>query len=156
MQACDTASAVPAIQVLHPGDVGCATRGDQLHTLLGSCVAIMLTDPRRTVGAMCHFVHPGDGPDARYAARAFAELRRLLLSRGIQPGLCEAHVAGGGNLFPDLVSGGDVGSANVRVALDWLDHLGVPVRTRSLGEACYRKVAWAIGEPAPRVECHAL
>ena len=45
------------VTVLHPGDVACVLRGNRLETLLGSCVAILLTDPRRTLGAMCHVVH---------------------------------------------------------------------------------------------------
>ena len=39
------------LHTLHPGDVVCAERGDRMETLLGSCVAVVLTDPRRTVGA---------------------------------------------------------------------------------------------------------
>lgn len=52
-----TRSATSSVHTLHPGDVVCAERGDRLETLLGSCVAIVLTDPRRTIGAMCHIVH---------------------------------------------------------------------------------------------------
>ena len=33
--------------------------GDRMKTLLGSCVAVILTDQRRTVGTMCHIVHVG-------------------------------------------------------------------------------------------------
>ena len=41
-----------AVFDLMPGDVALGTAGDQLKTLLGSCVSVILTDPRRTVGAM--------------------------------------------------------------------------------------------------------
>ena len=41
-----------SLQILNPGDVAVGQRGDRLETLLGSCVAIVLTDPRRTIGAM--------------------------------------------------------------------------------------------------------
>ena len=34
--------APPAMQVLHPGDVVLAQRGERLETLLGSCVALIL------------------------------------------------------------------------------------------------------------------
>ena len=74
-----TAATTRRVQVLHPGDVACADRGERLETLLGSCVAIVLTDPRRTIGAMCHIVHasrPVAGmPDTTaYADRALATL----------------------------------------------------------------------------------
>ena len=65
------------VHTLHPGDLAFATRGERLDTLLGSCVAIVLTDPRRTVGVMCHIVH------ARSAPRAAAQ------SAGV------VHVGGG-------------------------------------------------------------
>ena len=57
----------PALsKVLAPGDVAIGTRGDRFETLLGSCVAIVLTDPRRTVGAMCHIVHAMPAPAGRH------------------------------------------------------------------------------------------
>ena len=46
-----------AVYELMPGDVVLGRTGDQLKTLLGSCVAVILTDPRRTVATMCHIVH---------------------------------------------------------------------------------------------------
>ena len=80
-------------------------RGDRMETLLGSCVAIVLTDPRRTVGAMCHVVHARPAPQAgsqprRLADAALAPMYALLRARGITPRLCEAYVYGGGNMFP--------------------------------------------------------
>jgi hypothetical protein len=46
-----------AVYLLHPGDVVCAERGDTLETLLGSCIAVLLSDRKRTIAAMCHIVH---------------------------------------------------------------------------------------------------
>jgi chemotaxis protein CheD len=82
-------------QVLHPGDVVYAGCGERLQTLLGSCVAIILTDPRRTVATMCHVVHAGQpnqrsAQDSAYGEVALAAMARLLRSHGITPGLCEA------------------------------------------------------------------
>ena len=54
------------LHVLHPGGVACGERGERFETLLGSCVAIVLTDPRRTVGAMCHIVHAMPAPAGRH------------------------------------------------------------------------------------------
>lgn len=153
------ASAAAGPVVLHPGDVRCGTRGDQFATLLGSCVAIMLTDPRGTVGAMCHFVVAGthrvasmwDTRDADDALQAmFDGLQRL----GIHPQRCLAHVAGGGNMFPDrFACGSDIGAANAAAALELLGERGMVVVSRSLGGACYRKVLWTIGASQPDVEC---
>ena len=64
---------LPKLHVLHPGDVVCAEQGEQLETLLGSCVAIVLTDPRRTVAVMCHFVHSRSATDGRANDGQYAE-----------------------------------------------------------------------------------
>ena len=78
------------MHTLHPGDVVCGERGDRLETLLGSCVAIILTDPRRTLGAMCHIVHASPGSGVRtgstaHAANALAAMYRELRQHGINP-----------------------------------------------------------------------
>ena len=142
---------------LHPGDVACVGRGDRLETLLGSCVAIVLTDPRRTVGAMCHIVHsrspvqPGSQPATAYADAALASLYDLLRQRGITPGLCQAYVYGGGNMFPDLVQAGHVGDDNVRWVLGALADDGVRVLHADVGGRSYRRLAWTVGTEAPQV-----
>jgi chemotaxis protein CheD len=78
------------LHTLHPGDVVCAERGERMETLLGSCVAIVLTDPRRTLGAMCHIVHAsrataGVAETGAYAEVALDTMYALLRERGIDP-----------------------------------------------------------------------
>lgn len=142
---------------LHPGDVVCAHRGDRLETLLGSCVAILLTDPHHTVGAMCHIVHANAATaTARltncHASTALATMYRLLKAEGLAPQLCKAYVYGGGNMFPALPNHSHVGEANANWALQALLHGGVDVVHHDLGGSTYRRVAWTIGSQAPRVE----
>ncbi|MBL8363360.1 MAG: chemotaxis protein CheD [Rubrivivax sp.] len=145
--------------VLHPGDVRVGTRGERLTTLLGSCVAILLSDPRGTVGAMCHVVHPGRTvPPARHDTTrlhdAMAAMDAALTKLGMRASLCRAWVTGGGNHFPRRCpdgSDGDIGAANVRAALALLGEMGIPVDGQSLRGACYRKVDWTIGQ-VPRIE----
>ena len=149
----------PATYVLHPGDVACAERGDRLETLLGSCVAVLLTDPRRTVGAMCHIVHAGGAVhgDTTYAAAAFAQLRALLQARAIVLQLCQAWVFGGGNMFPDRYgAGGHVGAANVRWVMQALADTGIELLGQDLGGACYRRIEWTVGPGLPQVSAVAL
>jgi chemotaxis protein CheD len=151
----------PAVHVLHPGDVACGDRGDRLETLLGSCVAIVLTDPRRTVGAMCHIVHarPASSRErdsTAHAATAMRRLQALLRARGIEPRLCEAFVYGGGNMFPGTAQPGHVGSQNADWALEALAELGVPVLAQDLGSDRYRRISWTIGPGLPRVTAVAV
>lgn len=146
----------PTVHTLHPGDVVCADRGDRLETLLGSCVAIVLTDPRRTLGAMCHIVHAtralsGAPETAAHAGVALDTLYAKLQARGIDPRQCEAYVYGGGNMFPDLIKTTHVGESNARWVLDALARDGVRVLHQDLGGEAYRRLSWTVGPEAPQV-----
>ncbi len=151
----------PFTVTLHPGDVACVDRGDRMETLLGSCVAILLTDPRRTVGAMCHVVHAGaptGAPtrDTAYGEAALAHMGQQLRARGIDPHQCLAWVYGGGNMFPgqigDTAAKGHVGAANFEWALGALHRAGIRVLGVALGGHAYRKLRWTVGPDAPEVE----
>lgn len=151
----------PRTVTLHPGDVACLGRGDRLETLLGSCVAIVLTDPQRTVGAMCHVVHagtPGSSPtrETAYGDSALARMGTLLRDRGIDPGQCLAWVYGGGHMFPgqavDANRTVDIGAANFEWALRALHQAGIRVLGVALGGYVYRKLRWTIGPEDPEVE----
>ena len=149
------------VYTLHPGGVACGTRGDRLETLLGSCVAIVLTDPRRTTGAMCHIVHgrpaPADAPaSAAYADVALHSMYEMLRGHGINPLMCEAFVYGGGNMFPTLMRDSHVGTSNARWALEALAADGVKVLTHDLGGNAYRRLAWTVGPDAPVVTAVAV
>lgn len=141
---------------LHPGDVVCADRGDRLETLLGSCVAIILTDPRRTLGVMCHIVHSSRPQSVQFENSAYADVALdrmydLLRERGINPGLCEAYVYGGGNMFPGLFKQSHVGDQNALWALDALAQDGVRVLFHDVGGNTYRRLGWTIGPDQPQV-----
>lgn len=142
--------------ILHPGDVACGSRGDLLETLLGSCVAVVLTDPRRTVGAMCHIVYAGAAPrateqDSCFGDAALSRMYSMLRARGIEPRLCEAYVYGGGNMFPSLFEEGHVGASNAGWTLAALAEDGVRVLHQDLGGNQYRKLSWVVGMQSPRV-----
>lgn len=145
------------VHTLHPGDLGLGERGDRLETLLGSCVAIVLTDPRRTLGAMCHFVHAGraEGPErvpTAYGHEALQAMGELLRERGIVPGLCQAYVVGGGDLPAATAARAGVGHRNLRWALDALARLGAEVLAVDAGGPFARKLSWTVGPEPPRVQ----
>ncbi len=146
----------PPVHTLHPGDVRVVERGERLETLLGSCVAIVMTDPRRTVGAMCHVVHSRAPVAAAVETSAWGEmaLRTMyggLLARGIVPALCQAWVYGGGNMFPALFGPGHVGADNTDWAFAALARDGVRVLAHDTGGMVYRRLAWTVGDGPPEV-----
>jgi chemotaxis protein CheD len=149
------------VHTLMPGDVICADRDERLETLLGSCVSVVLTDRRRTIGAMCHIVHarpatsPTDKPCA-FSGVALDTMYQLLRGRGFSPELCDAYVYGGGNMFPDLVGGCHVGENNARAVLERLQQDRVRVIEVDLGGPNYRRLSWKIGPDHPEVETVAV
>lgn len=145
-----------ASTTLHPGDVCCAEAGETLETLLGSCVAVVLTDRRRSIGAMCHIVHPT--PPARqrdagaaHAAPALARLFAMLRARAIEPRWCQAFVYGGGNMFPQHYAKRHVGERNTQVVLELLESAGVQVLHADTGGTHYRRLRWTVGPGLPTV-----
>jgi chemotaxis protein CheD len=142
---------------LMPGDVALGQQGDQLKTLLGSCVSVILTDRRRTVGVMCHIVHVGkpnvaNAKNAAFGDVAMREMFARLRSVGVNPGQCDAYVFGGGNMFPKLFDVRHVGDANVDWVLDCLHDHGIHLVDHCLGGNGYRKVSWTVGTGDPLVE----
>jgi len=140
------------VHVLHPGDVALAFEGERLETLLGSCVAVILTDARRSIAAMCHIVHASepkaaDKGDTAYASCAMQEMFTRLRTVGIVPELCHAYVFGGGNMFPDLFPAQHVGDANIRWVMDFLEQKQIDVLAQSVGGDVYRHVGWTVGAP---------
>ncbi len=145
-----------AVHLLHPGDVVCAERGDTLETLLGSCIAVLLSDRKRTVAAMCHIVHcrPAVGACARTTASAdgaIDALYSLLQERALNPRLCDAFVCGGGNMFPGLTTQNPVGVENARWVLQRLAADGVNVEATDIGGTTYRRLRWVVGPACPTV-----
>lgn len=142
--------------MLHPGDVACAERGDRMETLLGSCVAVILTDRARTIGAMCHIVHSepssSDGVNSTASADgAIDAMYEALTMRALNPRLCSALVYGGGNMFPGLFRNGHVGEGNARRVLERLARDGIPVVMQDLGGNAYRRLSWTVGPELPHV-----
>lgn len=150
-----------SVITLHPGDVACADHGVRLETLLGSCVSIILADPRRTIGAMCHIVYCGAfeglawraeiAPAGLTGAGALRAMYARLTERGIEPRRCHAYVYGGGNMFPELAQQRHVGIDNANWALQALAREGLTVLDCDLGGHCYRRLAWTVGPDRPEV-----
>ena len=146
-----------AVTVLHPGDVALGRLGDRFETLLGSCVSIILTDPRRTVAVMCHIVHSGTTPvdrrgaETTHAEPALAAMFNLLQGCGISPRLCEAYLYGGGNMFPALFKQAHVGQSNADWALQALAGLGIRLRGQDTGGTAFRRITWTVGPGTPDV-----
>ncbi len=153
--------AAPTCVTLQPGELCVLGRGDSVDILLGSCVAIVLTDPRRTLAGACHVVHVGvrhigPGLPTAHGPTALAALFASLRARAIEPMRCHAWVAGGGHMFPQrLLERPDElhpGHLNSHWALQALSALGIPVLGHHLGGTAYRRLRWTVGPGTPSVD----
>lgn len=143
-------------QELMPGDVALAWPGQRLKTLLGSCVAVILTDAHRSLGCMCHIVHSSSPNSANlhntaYATCAMDRMFHLLRQAAVAPTQCVAYVYGGGNMFPHLHQEEHVGQRNAQWALNFLHAHQIGIVAQAVGGASYRKIAWTVGPGEPEL-----
>ncbi len=116
-------------------------------TILGSCVAMCLRDPRAGVAGMNHFLLPsavasnGDRGSTRYGVRATEALLCRMLARGASIAGLEAKVFGGGAVLPGT-SVSQLHRANVSFALQELEKLGIPVVGRETGGKRGRRLSF--------------
>lgn len=115
--------------------------GVMLTTILGSCVAACIRDPKAGVGGMNHFLLPGEGRegggDIRFGVYAMEVLINALLRAGARRERLEAKLFGGGRLVRGL---SDIGEANASFARDFLEKEGIAFLGGSLGGDCARRV----------------
>ncbi|HET9646557.1 MAG TPA: chemotaxis protein CheD [Burkholderiaceae bacterium] len=144
---------------LSPGEYFVGDAGWRVRTLLGSCVAITIWDPRRRVGAMSHYLlasrrgRSGDGQlDGRYGDEALQLMASGLAAVGVNLRECQAQVLGGGNMFPSQALSMRVGQTNGQAARAMLQELGVPIHHEDLFGAGHRQVVFDVA--TGRVSVH--
>ena len=137
---------------LHPGDYFVGNAGDRIHTILGSCVSIMLWHPVKKIGALSHFllsdraISRRTGLNGHYGEEAMClmvdELQRLHVSVA----QCQGKIFGGGNMFP-MQATSDVfciGRRNGETARRLLRSHRVPIVSESLFGEGHRKIIFDV------------
>ena len=143
----DSAFHCPAVKVL-PNEYYVAAGEDiMISTVLGSCVAACIRDPRAGVGGMNHFMLPegdGDSPSSatmRYGAFAMEVLINELLKAGAARERLEAKVFGGGAVLSAMQQL-NIGERNARFVLNYLNTEGIPVLAQDLGDVHARRIGY--------------
>ncbi|MGH1414093.1 MAG: chemotaxis protein CheD [Pelagimonas sp.] len=112
-----------------------------LTTVLGSCIAVCLSDTVRGIGGMNHFLLPNregvGGENVRYGAYAMELLINGLLKQGAERGQLQAKVFGGGNMIGTLR---DIGGSNAEFARQFLSDEGIPCLAESTGGTQARRI----------------
>lgn len=120
---------------------------------LGSCLAVVLYDPRIGIAGMSHVMLPrafktsigkGDDKPGKFADRAVRNLVELLVAQGASKARLKAKIAGGAKMFSisstsSLLS---IGEQNIKVVLEELESLAIPVEGQETGGTRGRSVTF--------------
>lgn len=138
-----------AIINIAPGEVAIGQDQDELRTLLGSCVSIVLWNPQHKTGAMTHIVLPARKKpslhlesDDRFADEAWQTLVRKLGTRGISPQDCICKIFGGSQVFDD--ESASVGKRNLASVRQLLNQHGVSITSEHVAGKGYRELRFSI------------
>ena len=114
-------------------------------TLLGSCVAVCLYDPKLKLGGMNHFLLPSMSKSNHAETDvvlngdyAMEVLVNGMLNQGARKERLVAKAFGGGNIISSIRM--TIGSRNAEFAQEWLEREGIPLIAADLGGAWSRKV----------------
>ncbi|MEL6582393.1 MAG: chemoreceptor glutamine deamidase CheD [Pseudomonadota bacterium] len=123
-----------------------AGTGGAVMTLLGSCVAACLRDPRGRVGGLNHFLLPHDKQsssqaNARYGVHAMELLMNDILRTGSLRSDLEAKVFGGGNVMRSSAKS-TVGDRNAAFVREFLRNEGIRLVAEDLGGCHARRVIY--------------
>jgi chemotaxis protein CheD len=113
-------------------------------TVLGSCVAVCLTDIQAKVAGMNHFMLPeavqSSDPvnaNARYGVHAMELLINQMMQLGADRCRMRASVYGGARVLAGL---SDIGKCNIDFALKYLHDEKIPVAVQNTGGTLPRKL----------------
>lgn len=143
---------------LKPGEFFFCDESCQIHTVLGSCIAITLWHPKFKIGGMCHFVLPGlRSPDTvnragkdlngRYSDAAMKLFELAAQKHGTQLKDYHAKIFGGSNMLTDSSLSEDerIGTRNTVAAMEHLAERNITLLVAHVGETGHRRIALDVG-----------
>lgn len=144
------ASGMPTARIL-PGEYYVTCEDELIDTVLGSCVAACVRNPRFNIGGMNHFMLPrpsGAGNDAwesvasratRYGSASMEQLINRVLGPGGTRQELEVKIFGGGRVVPKL---SDIGARNLAFVREYLQQEGLKIVSEDAGDTCSRHVQY--------------
>jgi chemotaxis protein CheD len=120
-----------------------------LSTLLGSCVAVCLFDPKMKIGGINHFMLPNmargknnDVDSLLSGDYAMESLLNALLNKGAKKAQLQAKAFGGGTIIETSLS---IGMRNASFTKEWLSREGIPLVSSDFLGPWSRKVLFLPG-----------
>jgi len=131
-----------AVKVL-PGEYYVTTDDMVIMTVLGSCIAACIWDPKARVGGMNHFMLPDGGGDTsgRYGSYAMELLINEMMKQGARREHMQAKVFGGGQVMHTFTTM-NVGERNTQFVLDYLQTERIAVVSKDVLDIYPRKVCY--------------
>lgn len=131
-----------AVKIL-PGEYFVSDEGIVIMTVLGSCIAACIWDPRVRVGGMNHFMLPDGGNDSsgRYGSYAMELLINEMIKLGARRESMQAKVFGGGQVMHTFTTM-NVGERNTAFVLDYLQTERIAVVSKDVLDIYPRKVCY--------------
>ena len=139
---------------LQPGEVLFGDHNTRIRTILGSCVAVTIWNPKLLIGGMCHYMlasrksinnHPLDG---RYANEALDILLERVTRLGLHPSEFHAKIFGGGSMFSytknDNNNRSDVSMKNIESGCTLVKEHGFSLKATHVGGEGHRQVVFDI------------
>jgi len=131
---------------IHPGQWA-VEESQSIATLLGSCVAVCLYDPKLRFGGLNHFMLPirTRASDSEYDSLlrgdyAMEVLVNAMLGKGAQKQRMIAKAFGGGNVVSSLRK--SIGDGNISFTRSWLEREGIALVSSDFGGPWARKVVF--------------
>jgi len=138
---------------IKPGEFYFGDQEIRIKTILGSCVALTLWNPRLHIGGMCHYMLPTSNQakqdivlDGRYADNAMKLFMNEIEKTNMNPADFEVKMFGGGLQF-ERASGRpviDVSERNIEKGRQLLNEYGFTLKSQHLGGTGYRTVVFDI------------
>lgn len=111
---------------------------------LGSCIALVLHDPRRSIGACAHIMLPESGGKSdrpgKYADTAVPLLIEELTALGGVKRSFVAKMVGGASMFSNFQGKLNIGERNIEAVRLHLEAHGIPVAAEDVGGTVGRTI----------------
>lgn len=131
---------------LYPANLVVPMPPTEVHTILGSCVAVCIYDKLNKMGGINHYMLPfwnGQGlPSPKYGNIAIEKLIDKIIHNGGNKSQFVAKVFGGGEVIQNMNTQFNIGQRNILVAEELLGELKIPIVAQSTGGKLGRKIIY--------------
>lgn len=127
------------------GQIAVGREHDELVSVLGSCVGLVVLHPRRRLAVLAHVVLPASsgrtGAPGKFADTAVPEILNLLAKEAQTNAGLVAKLAGGAQMFGSATGPLQIGEANVAAITRLLERHNIRVIAHDLGGTQGRRIS---------------